>query len=68
MFPGNRRWNRWESLPSRGAWIEIRRGVILEDVPEVAPLAGSVDRNENGIEVYEINCESLPSRGAWIEM
>ena len=34
-----------ESLPSRGAWIEIRRLPSLHQDLVVAPLAGSVDRN-----------------------
>ena len=33
------------SLPSRGAWIEIRLAAPVSDVMRVAPLAGSVDRN-----------------------
>ena len=33
------------SLPSRGAWIEIPSTVFKEIGVNVAPLAGSVDRN-----------------------
>ena len=35
------------SLPSRGAWIEIRYARRRGEVGCVAPLAGSVDRNHN---------------------
>ena len=31
------------SLPSRGAWIEIRHILISKNYIKVAPLAGSVD-------------------------
>ena len=34
----------------------------------VAPLAGSVDRNQFRDKVEEYMALSLPSRGAWIEM
>ena len=34
-----------ESLPSRGAWIEISLLGFAGTVSQVAPLAGSVDRN-----------------------
>ena len=34
-----------ESLPSRGAWIEIRPAFAWLAGARVAPLAGSVDRN-----------------------
>ena len=37
-----------ESLPSRGAWIEIPRSPRQTGGASVAPLAGSVDRNQNG--------------------
>ena len=33
------------SLPSRGAWIEMRSRTRRTRLPHVAPLAGSVDRN-----------------------
>ena len=33
------------SLPSRGAWIEILTMACSMFLPIVAPLAGSVDRN-----------------------
>ena len=35
-----------ESLPSRGAWIEIYAVGEAVSVFQVAPLAGSVDRNQ----------------------
>ena len=35
---------------------------------EVAPLAGSVDRNYVCREWLQVSQQSLPSRGAWIEM
>ena len=34
----------------------------------VAPLAGSVDRNANALEPRLCGDLSLPSRGAWIEI
>ena len=34
------------SLPSRGAWIEMISDYTRYDLESVAPLAGSVDRNE----------------------
>ena len=34
----------------------------------VAPLAGSVDRNNKYVKLVEQSTASLPSRGAWIEM
>ena len=37
---------RFASLPSRGAWIEIILPARGAAAPGVAPLAGSVDRNE----------------------
>ena len=56
------------SLPSRGAWIEITwlNGRRWED--EVAPLAGSVDRNLHFSRPDKGPLRSLPSRGAWIEI
>ena len=35
-----------ESLPSRGAWIEMADIFFFFGLPLVAPLAGSVDRND----------------------
>ena len=35
---------------------------------QVAPLAGSVDRNEDIPAAAKHEMKSLPSRGAWIEM
>ena len=57
-----------ESLPSRGAWIEIDSGVGL--------CAGRTSRSphgERGLKWtgslhYMSDDRSLPSRGAWIEM
>ena len=34
------------SLPSRGAWIEMYRAARQKSRSAVAPLAGSVDRND----------------------
>ena len=47
----NLRWNPLQcrdskSLPSRGAWIEMKVLDTLRDKIGVAPLAGSVDRNQ----------------------
>ena len=36
------------SLPSRGAWIEIRAVKQTAQLDSVAPLTGSVDRNAAG--------------------
>ena len=57
-----------ESLPSRGAWIEIARRHEDQRMAPVAPLAGSVDRNWGGNKSAIQTNQSLPSRGAWIEM
>ena len=40
------------SLPSRGAWIEILRYKARRENYTVAPLAGSVDRNNDGLYQY----------------
>ena len=37
-----------ESLPSRGAWIEIMCFIVDEAARMVAPLTGSVDWNVSG--------------------
>ena len=34
----------------------------------VAPHAGSVDRNFSGLSAGRTKCRSLPTRGAWIEI
>ena len=58
-----------ESLPSRGAWIEIFFSLMqVMTSALVAPLAGSVDRNQPGAYLILADERSLPSRGAWIEM
>ena len=57
-----------KSLPSRGAWIEILNKPKVSLSLKVAPLAGSVDRNEIGGQTYTDGHLSLPSRGAWIEI
>ena len=56
------------SLPSRGAWIEIREGAAAARQQDVAPLAGSVDRNPFACKDVVLVLGSLPSRGAWIEI
>ena len=58
-----------ESLPSRGAWIEMMMPQTSPRSCRVAPLAGSVDRNKlaDWAEGH-VPRPSLPSRGAWIEM
>ena len=58
----------YQSLPSRGAWIEIELYAADAGAGPVAPLAGSVDRNESLRDQLNEALESLPSRGAWIEM
>ena len=58
-----------ESLPSRGAWIEMGCTMSNRDnLGTVAPLAGSVDRNGLQVEHIPAIPTSLPSRGAWIEI
>ena len=67
--PGLCHYKRKEkSLPSRGAWIEIRLLYCLALVTAVAPLAGSVDRNPSWWNNLQTRLRSLPSRGAWIEI
>ena len=56
------------SLPSRGAWIEIGSDPPEKAKAEVAPLAGSVDRNVVFVVQFGDDLASLPSRGAWIEI
>ena len=56
------------SLPSRGAWIEIRPGGR-----GISHSAGRSPRGERGLKLDHkegaVNLSrSLPSRGAWIEM
>ena len=57
------------SLPSRGAWIEMSTSMAWSlKGTRVAPLTGSVDRNQMG-PVLRVGVDaSLPSRGAWIEI
>ena len=57
-----------ESLPTRGAWIEIPRTRRCFCSRLVAPHAGSVDRNCENINHPGTSCPSLPTRGAWIEI
>ena len=57
-----------ESLPSRGAWIEIAWWAAARARTAVAPLAGSVDRNVDDVSIHPRLLASLPSRGAWIEI
>ena len=56
------------SLPSRGAWIEIRPWKRDRKTYCVAPLTGSVDRNTPPRIASAKAAMSLPSRGAWIEI
>ena len=56
------------SLPSRGAWIEIKNAIKYMAETHVAPLTGSVDRNTGGVLAQAGHVQSLPSRGAWIEI
>ena len=60
--------NAGESLPSRGAWIEINTFKCHKRTDCVAPLAGSVDRNLQLGGLAAAILPSLPSRGAWIEI
>ena len=57
-----------QSLPSRGAWIEMEQAVKEKVAEGVAPLTGSVDRNHSYLTDTGKVVRSLPSRGAWIEM
>ena len=56
------------SLPSRGAWIEMFHALRRAKQNDVAPLAGSVDRNSLYTLYGRYSNLSLPSRGAWIEI
>jgi len=57
-----------ESLPTRGAWIEIQLQILRsESGTRRSP------RGERGLKYYSKNTptkttSSLPTRGAWIEM
>ena len=56
-----------QSLPSRGAWIEIESSIKVTFTSESLPSRGA------WIEIHCIFCaytrhRSLPSRGAWIEI
>ena len=53
-----------QSLPSRGAWIEIWS--VNARCPEavVAPLTGSVDRNSNSLTIQPIYCLVAPLTGS----
>ena len=59
---------RVESLPTRGAWIEIMKCQVKKYSGLVAPHAGSVDRNVNLRVMDGSKSSSLPTRGAWIEI
>ena len=48
------------SLPSRGAWIEIALKGISDAKDAVAPLAGSVDRNQSAVEKALEECGRSP--------
>ena len=52
-----------ESLPSRGAWIEIFMASLIMVQRNVAPLTGSVDRN-GSIRTVELNGEVAPLTGS----
>ena len=52
------------SLPSRGAWIEISASVALVPAPPVAPLAGSVDRNNDLTEIQKQQALVAPLAGS----
>ncbi len=58
---------RSESLPSRGAWIEISRFFVIDNLTQSLPSRGA------WIEIFNLSALSdlalsLPSRGAWIEI
>ena len=59
----------WESLPPRGAWIEI-----LVACKGIGTSIGRSPRGERGLKYACCCCEewffvvSLPPRGAWIEI
>ena len=56
------------SLPTRGAWIEIKIIWTCWNISAVAPHTGSVDWNHYGAAVCASHWMSLPTRGAWIEI
>ena len=49
-----------QSLPSRGAWIEIWRSTGSTSARAVAPLAGSVDRNIDPLDVVRAGGRRSP--------
>ena len=56
-----------QSLPSRGAWVEIRHP------KRPAPCSGRSPRGERGLKCIcrsanSTSSMSLPSRGAWVEI
>ena len=56
------------SHPSRGAWVEMKNGVLNSPSSVVAPLTGCVGWN-NGRNAYVFLVGgSHPSRGAWVEI
>ena len=58
LYPSAAATSLAQSLPSRGAWIEIGEALVIPMLREVAPLAGSVDRNIT----LTYDEESLPRR------
>ena len=59
---------KWESLPARGAWIEIGSSASTPDSH-----LGRSPRGERGLKYHSRECSasrlpSLPARGAWIEI
>ena len=58
-----------QSLPVRGAWIEIRRHMRLrtEERPSL-PVRGAWIEMRNRVLTFAEASASLPVRGAWIEM
>ena len=57
-----------QSLPTRGAWIEMAHTASVSPARAVAPHPGSVDGHTAAARIPEPVRSSLPTRGAWIEI
>ena len=55
---------RSQSLPARGAWIEIKKIHLPRQLPGVAPRTGSVDRNQGGLSYEDYETAVAPRTGS----
>ena len=60
--------NTWESLPARGAWIEIIFVSTYTALPKSLPARGAWIEMQARNRAQVGSRMSLPARGAWIEM